>query len=283
MSFPSQPPPLAGVVHTDVRVDGCRWHVAVAGDPEAPPVVLLHGWPQHWWCWRRVIPALAKQHRVYAPDLRGFGWSDAPPGPYDKEGLAADVVRLLDALEVERAVVVGHDWGGFVAWLVALNAPERVERLVALSIIHPWFVPERSPMAVFRTLYQVPIVTPGVNRVAQPLLPRLMRAVAADGWSDEDVRLYGEQWRRAGHAAAASALYRTFLTRELTPIARGRYADRRATMPVTYATGSEDPVITPERLEGARADDLRLHVLEGAGHFIPEFDAPDVIDLILNR
>ncbi len=283
MSFPSQPPPLAGIVHTDVRVDGCRWHVATAGDPEAPPIVLLHGWPQHWWCWRKVIPALAREHRVYAPDLRGFGWSDAPPGPYDKEGLAADVVRLLDALEIDRCVLAGHDWGGFVAWLVALQAPRRVERLVALSIIHPWFVPERSLKAVTSTLYQLPIVTPGVSRIVPPRAMRLMRRVAAPGWSDEDVRLYANQYRRPAYADAAKHLYRTFLTRELTPIARGRYEDRWVTMPVTVATGTEDPVVTPARLEGAQAADLRTEVLEGAGHFLPEFNAREVGDLILHR
>ena len=110
MAFPSQPPPMNGVVHTDVRVDRSRWHVATAGDHDAPPMVLLHGWPQHWWMWRKVIGPLAKEHRVYAPDMRGFGWSDAPPGTYSKMGLAADVERLLDVLEIDRCVLVGHDW-----------------------------------------------------------------------------------------------------------------------------------------------------------------------------
>ena len=284
VSFPSQPPALAGVVHQDVRVDGCRWHVATAGDPEAPPVVLLHGWPQHWWVWRKVIPALAREHRVYAPDLRGFGWSDAPPGPYAKEGLAADVVRLLDALG-DRALRRWPATTGAASspgW-PPCRRPERVERLVALSIIHPWFVPERNLKAITSTLYQVPIMTPGVNRVFPPFGLKLMRRIAAPGWSDEDVRLYAGQYRRAAHADAAKHLYRTFLTRELTPIARGRYGDRWVTMPVTLATGSEDPVVTPARLEGAQAGDLRVEVLEGAGHFLPEFNARETIDLILHR
>ena len=75
-------------------------------------MLLLHGWPQHAWCWRHVIPLLADDHRLIAPDLRGFGWSDCPAGGYDPATFAADAVALLDALGVERAHVIGHDWGG---------------------------------------------------------------------------------------------------------------------------------------------------------------------------
>ncbi|MEA2125375.1 MAG: hypothetical protein QOI80_2157 [Solirubrobacteraceae bacterium] len=280
--FPSQPPPLSGVVHIDVRVDRCRWHVATAGDPEAPPIVLLHGWPQHWWCWRRVIPALAKEHRVYAPDLRGFGWSDAPPGRYDKEGLAADVLTLLDVLDIDTCTLVGHDWGGFVGWLTALHAPERLDRLVSLSIIHPWFVPERSIKSLASAFYQLPMATPGVTRLFQHQIGRLVRRAGAPGWSDEDVRLYGEQWRRSAHAAAASALYRTFLTRELPALTRGRYADRRVDLPVTTATGENDDVVTPARVQGAQASNLRTEVIEGAGHFLPEEKPREIAELILS-
>lgn len=272
-------PELAGVTHETIG----GLHVARAGDPDAPPVVLLHGWPQHWWCWHKVIPALAREHHVIAPDLRGFGWSDAPSGRYEKATLAEDVLSLLDALEVETCVLAGHDWGGFVAWLMALRAPERIDRLVALSIIHPWFVPERNPMAVLRTLYQVPIITPVLNRVAQPNMPRIMRRIAAQGWTAQDAELYGAPYRDPAKVNAAANLYRTFLTRELTPIVRGRYAREKAAMPVTVATGSEDPVITPKRLEGVRAADLRVEILDGAGHFLPE-ERPDVVaDLILHR
>src|SRR4051812_5316340 len=125
MAFPAAPPELPGVTHSDVVIDRARWHVATAG--EGPPIVLLHGWPQHWWIWRHVMPDLARDHRVIAPDLRGFGWSDAPPSSYSKMGLAADVERLLDALEIDRCVLVGHDWGGFVAWLTAIRATSRIE------------------------------------------------------------------------------------------------------------------------------------------------------------
>ena len=285
MAFPSQPPPLSGVIHTDVRVDRARWHVATAGDPDAPPMVLLHGWPQNWWMWRRLIAPLAAEHRLYIPDLRGFGWSDAPPGTYSKMGLAADIERLLDVLEIDRCVLVGHDWGGFLTWLTAIRAPDRLERAVVMSIIHPWWRLERSARAVASGFYQIPVVAPGINRLAQPRLPRLMARVATDSWNAEDIRLYGEQWRRPEHAAAAAALYRTFLTREMPALSRGKYANRRVTVPVLSLTGADDPVCGPARIRGAEphCDDLRLEVVEGAGHFLPEDKPGRVVDLILGR
>jgi pimeloyl-ACP methyl ester carboxylesterase len=281
--LPSTPPPLPGVVHTDVRVRNCRWHVATAGDRDAPSILLLHGWPQHWWAWRKVIGPLARDHRVYAPDLRGFGWSDAPPGRYDKANLAADVELLLDELEVDACTVAGHDWGGFVAFLLALRAPERVERLAAFSIIHPWFdVPPPSPGALLTSSYQFVLATPVLGEQLQRRAPALVRALLARGGLREDVDLYTGAYERAEHARAASALYRTFLLRELPALARDCYANRTLPMPAIHATGSRDPVVTPERLEGssAHAPQLRTRVVEGAGHWLPEERPQEVVELI---
>jgi pimeloyl-ACP methyl ester carboxylesterase len=126
-------------------------HVAEAGVGD--PVLLLHGWPQHWYCWRRVIPRLAADHRLLCADLRGFGWSDAPRSSYSKQELADDVIALLDALELDRVRLVGHDWGAFVAFLAALRAPDRFSELLALSMIHPWAgdSPAKTPPEADRT------------------------------------------------------------------------------------------------------------------------------------
>ena len=91
-------PSVPGIAHKRVRANGVELHVATAG--EGPPVVLLHGWPQHWYCWRRMIGPLAERYSVLAPDLRGWGWSEAPPGDYSKATFAADIVALLGALVV---------------------------------------------------------------------------------------------------------------------------------------------------------------------------------------
>jgi pimeloyl-ACP methyl ester carboxylesterase len=289
MSFPAAPPPLPGVVHTDVRVDRARWHVATAGEADAPPIVLLHGWPQNWWIWRRMIPALAKTHRVYAPDLRGFGWSDAPDGRYSKMGLACDVERLFDELAIEQADLVGHDWGGMAAWLTAIRAPERVRTLAVFSIIHPWPALGSDLRTTLRTLYMPVLGTPGLGPsiVRQPAaMRRLIPRAAAPGFrfDPQDLALYADGWARPGHARATSALYRTFITRELAGLLRGRYANRRVTAPTLVATGALDPIVTPERIAGAEdhVDDLRTAVVEGAGHYVADEKPAEMLDLILS-
>ena len=104
-------PEVEGVTHHWVRVRGVELHYAEAGSGD-DVVLCLHGWPQHWYEWRRLMPALAADgYRVIAPDLRGFGWSEAPADGYEKENLADDVLALLDELGLERVKLVGHDWG----------------------------------------------------------------------------------------------------------------------------------------------------------------------------
>src|SRR5947209_14470052 len=119
--------------HRQALVNGVRLHLVEAGS--GPPVVLLHGFPEFWYAWRHQIPALAAAgFRVVAPDQRGYNLSDKPPdvGSYRLENLAGDVAGLIRATGRERAAVVGHDWGGAVAWAIAMRHPERVERLVIL-------------------------------------------------------------------------------------------------------------------------------------------------------
>src|SRR3954465_1860041 len=117
-------PQLPGVEHRFESVNGVRLHYAEAGAGD--PVVLLHGWPQHWWMWREFIGPLAERFRVIAPDLRGHGWSDKPPDGYRKGELPDDVPALLDPLGIDRVRWVGHDWGAYIGMLAALREPERV-------------------------------------------------------------------------------------------------------------------------------------------------------------
>ena len=136
-----QPPPeLAGVEHRYVDTPaGVRIHVAVAGPADGPPVMLVHGFPQHWWEWREMIgPLAADGYRVLCPDLRGAGWSDAPTGPYRKADMAEDLAAVLDELEVGPVRVVAHDWGGPVGFILLLNHPEKVSGFLGLNTLAPW-------------------------------------------------------------------------------------------------------------------------------------------------
>ena len=156
--------PVPGVTHRQVDVGGLSVHVAEAGRPDAPPLVLLHGWPQHWYCWRRVVPLLAADFRLVMPDLRGHGWTQAQ-APYDKEQLATDLLGLLDALELPRVGLVGHDWGGWTSFLACLRAPERFSGLLALGITHPFQEPSVArALQAWRLTYQVAAVHAGARR-----------------------------------------------------------------------------------------------------------------------
>src|SRR5262249_61563179 len=116
----TEPPAVEGVVHRTVRARGLDFHVAEAGGGD-DVVLCLHGWPQHWYEWRHLLPALADRRRVLALDLRGFGWSEAPADGYEKENLADDVLAVLDELGLERVKLVGHDGGGCVGVLLCLR------------------------------------------------------------------------------------------------------------------------------------------------------------------
>jgi epoxide hydrolase A/B len=118
-----------------IETNGIKLRVAEEGT--GPPVILLHGWPESWYSWRHQLPALAEAgYHVLAPDMRGYGSSDAPEPieAYAIQELVADVTGLLDAIGEERATIVGHDWGSILAWQVALLAPERVNGVVGMSV-----------------------------------------------------------------------------------------------------------------------------------------------------
>lgn len=200
--MPQTPPPeIDGVAHRYVEAAGARLHVAEAG--EGPPVVLLHGWPQHWWVWRKLIPALAEERRVICPDLRGFGWSDAPTGSYELSGFAADTLALFDALGLDRVELVGHDWGGYSGFLLCLEAPERVAHFLALGVVHPWFeAPSPSLQVLKRLGYQFVLATPGLGSSVLRHNPAFVRTVLVGGFEPYAAEMSVAEVEGAGHFIA---------------------------------------------------------------------------------
>ena len=277
-------PHVTGVEHEFVNAGGLRTHVATAG--HGPPVVLLHGWPQHWYEWRDVIPLLAPHARVICPDLRGFGWTDVPERGYEKDQLMRDLLALLDALGLERVTFAGHDWGGFVGFLLAFEHPDRIESFLALNVLPPWQASERRAMRdVWRFLYMPVLGTPGLGR------GRVGRGFAARGLRDAGLapsevdafvgRLQGERGR------ATERLYRSFFLRELPMLLRGRYSASDLSVPSKLLFGTDDVVITSRAAANAAAqtDRLELELVADAGHFIvdekPELVADRVLRLLL--
>ena len=264
-------PQLDGVTHRTVDARGLRFHVAEAGAGD--PIVLVHGWPQHWWMWRHVVALLAPHARLVMIDLRGFGWSDAPPGGYDKQTMADDVLAVLDALGLQRVRLVGHDWGAWIGFLACATAPGRFDAFLALGAPRPQGKPPaRQLLQLWRFAYQAVLAAPMLGRrliANERFTERVIvaGAVHREGWGREDLRAFSAVLTEPARARASVLLYRTFLTREA-----GRSRRARLPMPTRIMVGAGDPVVRPFLLEGADrdADDLVVEVVPDCGHFVPE-------------
>jgi pimeloyl-ACP methyl ester carboxylesterase len=276
-------PVVPGVEHDFVETSRLRMHVARCGEA-GPPLVLLHGWPQHWFEYRHVIGPLAERYSVICPDLRGLGWTEAPARGYDKESLATDVLALIDALDLDRVFLVGHDWGAHAGFLLCLREPDRIERFVALNDIHPWIRFSRKDLLNFwRLAYQYLLASPALGawilRRRPGFVRRLIHAWSArDVWSAAELDAFTEPLREPERARASAQYYRTFVLGELFQMLAGRYRNSRLLTPTLLLFGEDDGVIRPHQVRGfeLHADDMRLELIPGVGHF-PAEEAPELV------
>ncbi len=293
-------PPVDGVRHRYVQLPGLRVHVAEAGAGE--PLVLLHGFPQHWWGWRKVLPALAEHHHVVVPDLRGAGWTDAPPDGYTEEQLVADAVALLDALGLDRVHLVGLDNGAILGFRLCLAHPERVRRFVFLAAPHPY--PALSGRLLARVLAKawrlwprfattLPLLGPRlVSGGRQRLLRHLMLGDAPDPdvWSPEDLEIYLGRLRDPARARAAVALFRALAITSTNRAAAGAYRGTRLATPTlglygaVLDDGDRDAAGHPALLHGYEryADDLALAHVPGSGYYLAEEQPEAVVRHLLD-
>jgi pimeloyl-ACP methyl ester carboxylesterase len=284
MTVPPDPPPIDGVRRSYVSARGVRFHVTEAGT--GTPVVVLHGWPQHHYCYRALLANPPAGLRVIAPDLPGYGWSGPAPHRWAKQDVADDLLALLDALGLERVLLVGHDWGAFIGYLLVLGEPQRFGAFLACNMPHPW----NGPATVLRHMWRLghmPLMavagrrlmerTPFLENVIFPLAVGERKAITA-----QDIRWYADRFRDPVCAQASVDTYRTFLLREV-PIAARQPERRRATVPIRALHGSADFAIHPALLSArtAIADDYSVAMLPGCGHFTPE-ERPDEVRSLLS-
>ncbi|MBP2316755.1 alpha/beta fold hydrolase [Azospirillum soli] len=262
---------------------GVRLHVVEAGPRDGPLVILLHGFPEFWYGWRRQIGALAAGgFHVLAPDQRGYAASDKPRGigAYTADTLAADVLRLAERAGRASFTLVGHDWGGVVAWWVALTAPERVERLVILNAPHPATMrgyalrhPTQAARSWYVLAFQPPVLPELVIRAGGfRLAERALTGTSRPGtFTADDLARYREAWARPGAMTAMLNWYRA-LRRRMDP-PRGRLR-----MPVLILWGDRDRFLDRGLAEAAAAmcGDTRVVHLETATHWIQHEEAARV-------
>lgn len=282
------------IAHRDLDVGAVRLHAVEAGPADGPVVLLLHGFPEFWYAWRHQIPPLAAAgYRVVAPDLRGYGRSEKPRevAAYDSAALVGDIVGLVAALGVERAHVVGHDWGGAVAWATALARPDVVDRLAILNAPHPGvFLPAlRSPGQALRSSYmaafQLPVLPElvlGARRSA--LLRGALRAAARrpGAFSDQDLERYAEAFAEPGALAGGLGYYRAMGRRLVARREPGGSGGRVVQASTLVIWGADDPVLPVALADPGprRVPDRRVVVVDGAGHFV-QADAPQRVTRLL--
>jgi pimeloyl-ACP methyl ester carboxylesterase len=277
------------MLHETVTANGLRFHVATEG--EGPLLLLQHGFPQCWYSWRHQIPALAaKGFRVAAPDLRGYGDSDKPRGilSYKIGNLTADVAGLIRALGYEKAAVVGHDWGGGVAWAAALDYPKMVERLAVLNCPHPklFLKALRTNRAQLKRswyigFFQLPWLPELVlRRDAGALMAA--SSVRKEAFSAEDLAYYKEVFRKPGAASGPLNYYRAMLWD--FPIAKQIMKDeRKIASPTLVIWGDRDKALGKELTEGMEplvAGPLTVRHVPEASHWIHE-EQPELVNRLL--
>jgi pimeloyl-ACP methyl ester carboxylesterase len=287
--------------HRYVAANGARFHVAEAspapGNEGAPLVVLLHGFPEFWWCWRAQLPALsAAGYHAVAMDLRGYGGSDKTPDGYDPVTLAQDVAGVVKALGGRSAVLVGHGWGGYVAWATATLHRRQVSALAVAAAPHP--------AAMLHGLRRQPgaAALRHVLAMQMPYLPERRLADARHGFVRDHLAAWSSPSSDFPDAEAVAAYqdaigvwpsshcaleYHRWLVRSRVR-SDGRAFDRAMRAPVSQPVlavyGDDDPALPRGALQATRdhvSGPLTERVLPGVGHFPPEEAPAEFSDLLL--
>ena len=272
--------------HSTIETNGIKLHIVQAGPQSGVPVILLHGFPEFWYGWRRQIPALvAEGCRVIIPDQRGYNLSDKPKGVknYSTDILVQDIVGLIDALGYEKVNLVGHDWGGIVAWTLANKYPDRLHRLGILNVPHPAAMRKflsrdldqmrRSWYAVFFQLPWLP-----ETMIRQNDWHQAVRALRGSGksrsFSNEDIVQYKVAWSQPDAMTSMLNWYRA-ATRYRFHMSKGG----RIKVPTLMMWGMKDFALTHRMARPSMdyVDEGNLILFPEATHWV-QHDAADEVN-----
>ena len=274
---------------------GIAMNVALAGPADAPPVVFLHGFPESHRTWAKLVPLLENDLRLIMPDLRGYGATDKPQEveAYSTDTLLADLFALADALAIDRFALVGHDWGGAIAWAAALRGDPRITRLGIVNSPHPYIFqkslidhPEQRAASQYITAFRTPGMEAAIARmgyetffeksfsphVTLATIPVEERAAYVADWSQPGAMTAMLNWYRASHLIVPPpgvGLPLPDWILRATPLIE---------IPVRVVWGMDDKALLPVQLEGIGevGDDVEVFPLPGVGHFAP-WQAPDKV------
>lgn len=284
-------PSISSVETTFRGVNGVNLHVVAAGDPEDPIIVLLHGFPEFWYQWRRYIPSFVDAgYRVLVPDQRGYNRSDKPTGvnSYRINELSQDILELVGTEDSETAHIVGHDWGAFVGWDLALRYPEAVNRLSIINVPHPRVFEQllrtnltQLHKSWYMFLFQLPDFSESVIRRNdfEFLVAEMQGGSRSGTFSQVDFERYRRSWSEEGALTAMLNWYRALFQRDEDP-------PREQVQTSTLIVWGEDdeslvPQMAPMSLDFC--DDGRLERFSDATHWI-HHEYPDrVSELVLDH
>lgn len=249
------------------------------------PVLMLHGWPQHSYAWRRLAKCLAPDIRIVAPDMRGCGDSEITEDGFDKRTLASDVVALCDHLELERVILFGHDWGAPIAYRFALDNTPRVMAIIISNGRMPllpahtelMFTPEQVRERWYNNFFLIPnLPEEMISKSLREFLLHFFRHWSAGQLihSEADIAEYVRVHSRSDGLRGGLNFYRTAVGKDIDDWQSD--VGRTLAMPNLVLWGARDPVLPPVYLNGFESvtPDLEVKVHEDAGHFLPE-EAPD--------
>lgn len=266
-------------------------HVVFAGPEDGAPVILLHGFPEFWYGWHNQIDVLAAQgYRVIVPDQRGYNLSDKPKGvrSYNLNALRDDVIGLMDALGYDKVRLVGHDWGGAVAWWTAITQPARLHKLGVLNLPHP-LVFTRTVRSSFEQMrkswyfgfFQLPAIPEAM--LSRDDFRSMTEALIGSGkrttFSQDDLAKYREAWGQSGALTAMINWYRA-VVRHVPKVP----LDIRVHVPTLLIWGAKDVALSVEMAQHSidLCDHGRLEIIEDATHWV-QHDAAERVNALLTE
>lgn len=274
---------------------GVTLNTAFAGPDDAPPVILLHGFPESHRTWRGVAPLLDDRYRLIMPDQRGFAGSDRPldVADYAADKLIDDIFALAEAIGIESFALVGHDWGGAIAWPAAMRGDPRLKKLVIVNAPHPLIFQKsliEDPAQRAASQYINWFRTPGAEKAIEAMgfdaffEKTFMNHVKLTSVSEDEKRDYIAEWSQPGGMLPMLNWYRASRMMVPPPGATVPLPDfllrafPKIHLPTLVVWGMKDPALLPLQLEGLEAlvDDLTVVKLPEAGHFAP-WEAPDQV------
>lgn len=275
--------------HEFIDVEGLRMHYVTQGTGKL--LLLLHGFPDFWYVWRFQIPELANHFRVVAPDLRGYNKTDKPSGVenYSLNIIAGDVLGLIKALGETKAMIVGHDWGGVVAWSLAALNPEHTEKLVILNAPHPNAYTSRAKLSLrqlqkswYVFFFQTPKIPEEVlSRDDYSFLKNMVKLsfVEKKALTNEDLRLYAKAWSQPGALTAMINYYRANLKPSIL-FSERKIAFPKITSPTFVIWGEQDVALSRSLIEDTEefiAASYSIKYIPNCGHWV-QLEKPRLVN-----